>query len=543
MKDFIVPRRSITPIKARASTGYIAKPTPALFEPEVIGHLPDGLQVNQMLITLKRGTKQMLSIDIENLTDHDIRLRSNTLVGHLQLVQSVTPIEVREKTGSCNGNGPVSSKDNISQQTRWSCISEIKLDGLSEEQEALAREMLLEESQSFSMNESDIGVAKGLNLDINLEDKKPVQKNYVSVPRPLYTEVKSYIEDLLNKEFITPSTSAWSSPVVCVRKKDGSLRLCVDYRGLNGKTIKDRHPLPRIQETLDNLGGKQWFTVLDQGKAYHQGFINPRDRHLTAFITPWGLFEWVRIPFGLTNAPAAFQRHMENILRDLRDEIVIPYLDDLIVFSKSFDDHIQHVRTVLQRLREHGIKLKAKKCDLFKREVRFLGRKISEDGYKMDDSNIKAVTSLLDQKPKTVGDVRKILGLLSYYRRSIPAFAKIAKPLYELLTGTENIAQPSEVNNSKGQLKSKVYVKWTDRHKGSLEELITLLTNSPLLAFPDPEEPYILHTDASQDGLGAVLYQKQKGKNRVIAYASRTLSPAEKKYHLHSGKLEFLALK
>ena len=126
-----------------------------------------------------------------------------------------------------------------------------------------------------------------------------------------------------------------------------------------------------------------------------------------AFITPWGLFEWVRIPFGLTNAPAAFQRHMENILRDLRDEIVIPYLDDLIVFSKSFDDHIQHVRTVLQCFREHGIKLKARKCDLFKREVRFLGRKISEDGYNMDDSNIKAVTSLLDPKPKTVGDVRK----------------------------------------------------------------------------------------------------------------------------------------
>ena len=232
---------------------------------------------------------------------------------------------------------------------------------------------------------------------------------------------------------------------------------------------------------------------------------------------------------------------MENILRDLRDEIVIPYLDDLIVFSKSFDDHIQNVRTVLQRLRVHGIKLKAKKCDLFKREVRFLGRKISGDGYKMDDNNIKAVTSLLDQKPKTAGDVT--LGLLLYYRRSIPAFAKIAKPLYELLTGTDNIAQPSQVNNSKGQLNSNVYVKWTDRHNGSLEELITLLKNSPLLVFPDPEEPYILHIDASQDGLGAVLYQKQKGKNRVIAYASRTLSPAEKKYNLHSGKLEFLALK
>ena len=161
--------------------------------------------------------------------------------------------------------------------------------------------MLHEESQLFSTNDSDVGLANGLNLEIQVHNKTPVQKNYISVPRPLYTEVKSYIEDLLNREFITPSKSSWSSPVVCVRKKDGSLRLCVDYRGLNSKTIKDRHPLPRIQETLDNLGGKQWFSVLDQGKAYHQGFISPSDRHLTAFITPWGLFEWVRIPFGLTN--------------------------------------------------------------------------------------------------------------------------------------------------------------------------------------------------------------------------------------------------
>ena len=542
-KDIVVPRRSTIPVKVRANTGYIARSVPAIFEPEMIGGIPDGLQLTEMLVTLKRGTTQMLQVNIENLTNHDIRIRNNTLVGHLQLIQSVTPMEVREKAYPCQDDGQVICKESVRHQEQKSCISDIKLDGLSEEQDLVVRKMLNEESQSFSSDDSDIGVAKGLHLGINLKDKNPVQKNYISVPRPLYTEVKSYIEDLLNKQFITPSKSAWSSPVVCVRKKDGSLRLCVDYRGLNSKTVKDRHPLPRIQETLDNLGGKEWFTVLDQGKAYHQGFISPGDRHLTAFITPWGLFEWVRIPFGLTNAPAAFQRHMENILRDLRDEIVIPYLDDLIIFSKSFDDHVEHVRTVLKRLRDHGIKLKAKKCDLFKREVCFLGRKVSGDGYCMDEKNIKAITSLLNQKPTTVGDVRKVLGLLSYYRRSIPSFAKIAKPMYELITGTDNMPQVSKISHSKGQLKSSITVNWTDRQQKSLEEIITLLTNSPLLAFPDPEEPYILHTDASQDGLGAVLYQKQQGKNRVIAYASRTLTPAEKKYNLHSGKLEFLALK
>ncbi|KAI4872055.1 hypothetical protein NFI96_010346, partial [Prochilodus magdalenae] len=421
----------------------------------------------------------------------------------------------------------------------------VDLDHLNEKQQEIVKQMLYEESAAFAKDDNDIGCIRSLQMTLTLKDDIPVQRAYSSVPKPLFREVKDYIQDLLAKGWIVKSKSPYSAPVVCVRKKDGSLRLCIDYRLLNQKTVQDRHPLPRIQDLIDTLGGHSWFSILDQGKAYHQGFMAEGSRHLTSFITPWGLYEWVRIPFGLSNAPAAFQRSMEEMLDSLRDECCIPYLDDVLCYARTFEEHVEGVRHVLRALQRHGVKLRPEKCELFRQEVRYVGRLVSAEGVRIDPRDLDAVRALGGKTPQTVGDVRKLLGFLSYYRSYVQDFARIAKPIYELLQVTHEVQQGRSVQKkTKGpQLPSRTAVNWTCRHQEVLQRIIDMLTSPPVLAYPDFALPFVLHTDASEQGLGAVLYQDQGGKLRVIGYGSRTLTAAERNYRLHSGKLEFLALK
>ena len=237
---------------------------------------------------------------------------------------------------------------------------------------------------------------------------------------------------------------------------------------------------------------------------------------------------------------------MEQCLEGLRDDICIPYLDDVLVYSPDFGSHIEHLRIVFKRLRDNGIKLKPKKCELFRNQVKYLGHIVSREGYKADTSNTHALTILNEQQSKTVGDVRRVLGLLNYYRKYIPNFSLIAAPLFDLLQHPKETNGNNRENANRkcnGQTSSKQEILWSEIHRKTLKTLIDYLTNPPILAYPKYDQPYVLHTDASQLGLGAVLYQSQDGVMRVISYASRTLTPAEKRYHLHSGKREFLALK
>ena len=306
---------------------------------------------------MKKGANTRIQITVLNNTKNDVSINGRFRVGDIHLVTSVTPVcaekvelkenvqlnEVHVEDVDVDGqkDNKILEEKPSPEDSYWRQIEKIDMSLLNKEEIQQARMMLWEERLAFAESSSDVGDAKDLVMEINTEDEKPVQKSYINIAKPLITEVKDYLEDLLNRQWITPSNSAWSSPLVLVRKKDGSLRLCCDFRRLNMKTIPDKHPLPRVQASLDSLGGSQWFSVLDQTRAYYQGYIDEKDRHKTAFITPWGLYQWVRIPFGLTNAPANFQRFMEGTVGEFRDKFAIPYLDDVIVYSSSFKDHLR----------------------------------------------------------------------------------------------------------------------------------------------------------------------------------------------------------
>ena len=284
----------------------------------------------------------------------------------------------------------------------------------------------------------------------------------------------------------------------------------MDFRQVNSRTVPDKQPVPKVQDILNNLGGNKWFTVLNQTRAYYQGYIAEEHRHIRAFATPWRLLEWCRIPFGLANAPPIFQRYMEGTLEGLRDTVCVPYLDDILVYSGSFSDHVEHVRMVLKRLKGKGIKLKPRKCNLFKNEVRYLGRIVSEQGYQIDPAETSVIENMKQLNPKTVGELRGILGFAGYYRSFIVDFARIAKPLYDLIRnpGTKGPMQKGNVKGT-GQAPSNQEIKWTEEHQAVLEKLLNKLLSPPILGFPDFGQPFLLHLDASQDGLGSVLYQKQ----------------------------------
>ena len=402
------------------------------------------------------------------------------------------------------------------------------LEGWETEDKEEVKALLKEYASIFALDDLDLGKTAMVKHEIKLTDYTPFKERYRRIPPQQYEEVKKHLQEMLEVGAIRRSNSPWASAVVLVRKKDGSLRFCIDLRKLNARTIKDAYSLPRIDDTLDCLNGAQIFSSVDLKSGYWQVELDEASKALTAFtVGPLGFYECDRMPFGLTNAPATFQRLMESCLGHLHLTQCIIYLDDVIIYSKTPKEHIQRLRNVFDKLARAGLKLKPSKCEFFKKRITYLGHVVSHQGIETDPRKIEAIKKW--PTPKTVTDVRSFLGFTNHYRRFIHKYAHIAAPL-NILTSGENAE------------KKKSLVQWTPECEDAFQKLKSLCSQTPILAYADFSKGFRLHTDASGLGLGAVLYQKQDDQTcRVIAFASRTLTKTERKYPAH--KLEFLALK
>jgi len=305
-------------------------------------------------------------------------------------------------------------------------------------------------------------------------------------------ELKKQIEELMVKQFIRPNTSPWGAQVLLVKKKDGSSRLCVDYRQFNKMTIKNNYPLLRIDDLMDQLHGSAVFSKIDLRSGYHQILVKDDDVQKTAFRSRYGHYEYVVMPFAVTNAPAVFMDYMNRIFLD---KFVVVFIDDILIYSRIQEEHAEHLRLVLGALREKQLYAKLSKCEFWMDEVQFLGHVISVQGIAMDPTKVEAVVKW--ESPKSATEIRSFVRLADYYRRFIEGFSKIVAPL-TLLTRKE---QPFT---------------WTDKCEESFQELKRRLMSAPILIIPDVGKPFEVYCDASHLGLGCVLMQEKK----AVAYAS-----------------------
>lgn len=360
-----------------------------------------------------------------------------------------------------------------------------------------------------------------------MEGKKPPFGRMYSMSDAELKEVREWITENLSKSFIRASSSSAASPILFVKKKDGSLRLCVDYRALNDITLKDRHPLPRIEETLNQIRGSKYFTRLDLRACFNQIRIKEGDEWKTAFRTRYGLFEFLVMPFGLTNAPATAQRFVNDTLREYLDHFCVVYIDDILIYSTgTLEDHRQQVRLVLAKLREAGLCIKPEKCEFNVQKTAFLGFIISAGGIEMDPAKVNAVLDW--ESPRSVRDVQCFLGFANFYRRFILKYSDFCRPLFDLL-----------------RKEAPVPFNWTRECDAAFQSLKVKFTSAPILRHFDPDLDTVVETDASDYCVSGVLSQRHLREGggsalHPVAYVSEKMSAAECNYGV--GDKELLAI-
>lgn len=382
-------------------------------------------------------------------------------------------------------------------------------------------ELLQKYRDCFAVKLEEIGCVIDVEMEIELMDNKPIVYRPYRLSHAERETVRKTVDELLQLDIIQESKSNYASPILMVRKKTGEQRLCVDFRALNNKTVKDRFPLPLIDDQVSNLSGNIFFTTLDLASGYYQIPMAKNSRHLTGFVTPDGHYEFKRMPFGLANAPAVFQRMVNKILGNRRFEYALAYLDDILIPARSVDEMFQRLEDILIIFRQNNLTLNVSKCRFFDTTVNYLGYEVSSRGIQPSEAKVQAVKQF--PTPSNIHEVRQFLGLTGFFRKFIKAYGEIAHPLTSLLK-----------KNSEWR--------WSNVEEHAFNSLKEKLVSRPLLALYDPKLETEVHTDASSLGIGGILMQWQRDSRvlKPVAYFSRQTTPEEK--HLHSYELETLAV-
>ena len=486
-----------------------------------------GVEVLSAYATITTGCNKV-AVVLKNTTNDWVEVEKGVPIAQMVTANQIPPATIEVAMGYTPEKRALTKKERHEE-----LFKKLDLSGLDTWDQDLAQKacsLLAEDHDLFSLEKHEIGHTKTVEHKIVLKDldMPPFKECFHQIPPPQVEEVREYLKLMLDAGAIRPSNSPWCNAVVLVRKKDGSLKFCIDLRRLNALTWKDSHPLPHICESLDSLVGSAYYSTFDLTSGFWQISMEEESKQFTAFtLGSMGFFECDRMPFGLCNTLSLFQCLMQNCQGELNLTYCLIYLDDIIVYSKTPDEHLQRMHVVFDLLCEHRLKLKPSKCDLFKTEIIYLAHHVSKEGVKLSQKN---VTSIVEYAvPKMNTDIRSFTGVIGHYRCFIKNFAKIAAPLYDLTSGVNKDKKSESVTLTLEALEA-------------FETLKQKCVQAPVLTFPDFQKTFLLETDASGKGLGAVLSQKQDdGRYHPMAYASRVLTETEQKYH--SNKQEFLTLK
>lgn len=482
--------------------------------------------INKRIYTprsLHEGGQPMV-ITFANLGHQQYKIPKGTLIG------KIVPIEPEKKVKTVKTEIDPERKKNIDPE------KEKKLDAIVEDilkraepsmekkfneiQKERARKILYNHKEVFAIDDLDVGKVENVKHHIDTGDAAPVKEHIRRTPvQYLHTE-DEIIKKMIKADIIQPSCSSWAAAPVMVKKRDGGTRYALDYRRLNMVTKRDVYPIPMMAECLDALANNVIFSKIDCNSAYHQIEVDKESRPKTAFITRHGLFEFKRLPFGLSNAGATYQRAMALILTGLTWEAVLCYLDDILVLGKTIDDHLDNLEKVLGRLKEHNLKLKGSKCVLFVEEMDFLGRKLAPDGLTLTDHSIETIRRWpVPQDPK---GVQRFLGFINFHRNFVPNIAEITEPLNKLVR--------SEKKDGTSKHKPKKKFIWREEQQAAFDKLKEILSSPKILTIPTRDDPFVLDVDASNSSIGGHLLQIQEGIPKTIAFGSFTLSKEQRRH-------------